>query len=678
MKILQFPLARITIFFVLGILFGFYTKPFPTIVFGLLFIVSVIFGLAFYFSKKDFLQKSYFGIITYAFSFIIGITTLVVHTDYFQQNNYIHQCSDENKEHLIEVVLREKLKNSTYNERYIAVVTQLDNKESSGKILLNIEKDSSRINLEIGSNLLIKASIYKHKAPNNPDQFNYGEYLTNKSILAQMYAGPSEIKISTVIDKDIWYYSAKFRNRIIKNLQDSGFGKEELNVISALILGQQQEISSEVLHDYQFAGAVHVLSVSGLHVGYLLLLITLLLSRLPKNNIGNLTRFTVVFISLWGFAIIAGLSPSVVRSVTMFTFISAGMFLKRETNVFHTLLVSLLLILLVAPSFLFDVGFQLSYVSLFFILWLQPMFSGLWIPKNRIVKYFWDILTVSFAAQIGAFPLSIYYFHQFPGLFFVTNLVILPVLGLIMLLGIFVMLLALFGTVPQVLIIVTQYSIFGLDWVINKIASLEQFIIQDIPLNIYMMIAMYLMIIGIIIWFKKPSFKKLAFALSTILIFQISYFSANYYNQNKEEWIVFHSRKNSIIGERKGEEIIVQSNTRILKNSTKNAMLKSYLVANFSKIESEQKLRNVNYFKENKILIIDSLGISAKNINPDVIVITQSPKINLERLFSAHKPKIVIADGSNYKSYIKLWKVTCLKNKIPFHATAEKGFYRIE
>ena len=108
---------------------------------------------------------------------------------------------------------------------------------------------------------------------------------------------------------------------------------------------------------------------------------------------------------------------------------------------FHTLLVSILLILIVAPSFLFDVGFQLSYIALFFILWLQPWLSQLWKPKYKITKYLWDILTVSFAAQIGAFPLSIYYFHQFPGLFFITILIILPALGIIMALGVFVMIL---------------------------------------------------------------------------------------------------------------------------------------------------------------------------------------------------------------------------------------------
>ena len=138
-----------------------------------------------------------------------------------------------------------------------------------------------------------------------------------------------------------------------------------------------------------------------------------MLQPLPKNNFGSYIKLSIILLSLWGFAFLAGLSPSVIRSVTMFSFVAIGMCLKRKTNVFHTLLASLFFILLFEPSFLFDVGFQLSYVALFFILWLQPLLASVWIPKNKIQSYFWDIITVSFAAQIGAMPLSIYYFHQF-------------------------------------------------------------------------------------------------------------------------------------------------------------------------------------------------------------------------------------------------------------------------
>ncbi len=677
MKILQFPLTRITIWFVFGILYSFYTSPNPNFVFISIGISFSLFATTYFLSKNDFIQKIYFGIFTYLLFFQIGNFTQIINTDSYQADNYIHQIKNETDEHSVEVVLREKLKSSLLNDRYIGVVKRIDNRESSGKILVNFHKIKGNSKLHIGSNFLIKGTVYRHKNPINPNQFDYGKYLTNKSILAQMYADSYQIKISKTKDKDIWYYSDFLRNKILNNLEKSNFSKDELHVVAALILGQQQDISPEILHDYQFAGAIHILSVSGLHVGFILLFITFLLKPLRKNKVGNTIRLVTIIVSLWGFAILAGLSPSVVRSVTMFSFVAVGMHLKRSTNIFHTLLVSVFLILLFQPSFLFDVGFQLSYVALFFIFWLQPLLENLWTPKNKIAIYFWEILTVSFAAQIGAFPLSIYYFHQFPGLFFVTNLIIIPFLSVIMALGVFVMVLAAFDYVPIIPAKILEYSIYILNKTINWVASFEQFIIKDIPFNWEILLSLYLLIVAVIIWFKKPTFHKLAFALIALLLFQTTFIVTRWNNQNQEEWIVFNIKKNSLITERTGEKVVAFCNDSIRKEIATNPTLKSYLIANFSSVSNQKKIQNVFYFKDKKILILDSLGVYAKNINPDIIVITQSPKLNLERLLQTYKPEMIVADASNFKTYIKVWEATCRKEKIPFHATGEKGFFRL-
>lgn len=678
MKALQFPLTRITLWFLFGIVFAAYFSINPKLIFFLVAGSLTASLLTLYFSNKDFNQKVYFGISIYVLAFIIGITTQIVHTDSFQKDNYIHQIANDSEEHLVEVVLRQKLKSSVLNDRYIALVKRIENKESSGKILLNFHKIKANNQLQIGANFQIKGAVFKHKSPINPDQFDYGKYLTNKSVLSQMYADSYEIKIGKTIDKDIWYYSDFLRNKILNNLKKSKFSTDELNVVAALILGQQQDISPDILRDYQFAGAIHILSVSGLHVGFILLFITFLLKPLPKNKLGNTIRLVSIVISLWGFAILAGLSPSVVRSVTMFSFVAFGMFLKRSTNIYHTLMVSILLILLFEPSFLFDVGFQLSYVALFFIFWLQPLLASLWVPKTKIANYFWEILTVSFAAQIGAFPLSIYYFHQFPGLFFVTNVIIIPFLSVIMALGVFVMVLAAFNYVPELPSKVLEWSIYLLNKIINWVASFEQFIIKDIPFNWQMLLSLYLLIVIVVIWFKRPNFKKLAFALLTILLFQSTYFVTRWNNYQQKEWIVFNVKKNTLITERIGEGVTAFCNDSIQKEVVNNPTLKSYLVANFSAITTTKKLQNLYYFKNKKILIIDSLGVYQKEIEPDIIVLVQSPKLNLERLFQTFKPEIIVADASNYKTYIKSWEATCRKEKIPFHATGEKGFFGLK
>jgi competence protein ComEC len=678
MKVLQFPLARMTIGFLTGILVAYYFKPTPSFVFELLFIASCVFVIAYFFSKRNAANAIYFGLATYFLAFGIGASTQIIHTDSFQKSNYIHEKSIFDKPQLISVAIKEKLRSSAYNDRYIVLVNQIDGKKKSGRILLNVRKDSLNHSFEIGTHLQIKGSLYQNTPAKNPNQFDYGKYLENKQIYAQMYADASDIKMGSIMEKDIWYYTAKLRTKIIRNLEKTHFNKAELHVAIALILGQQQDISPEIIRDYQFAGAVHILSVSGLHIGFILLFVTFILKPFPNTRRGSFIKLIVILLSLSSFGFMAGLAPSVLRSVTMFSFVAIGMYLRRSTNIFHTLLVSMLLILLFEPSFLFDVGFQLSYVALFFILWLQPLLSQLWMPKTVISKYFWDILTVSFAAQIGAFPLSIYYFHQFPGLFFVTNLVIIPFLSIIMGLGVLVMVLAAFDAIPLFLVQFLEWSIFILNKIINSIASLEQFIIQDIPFNWQLLLSVYVLLIATIIWFKKPSFNRMVLAMLTLIVFQITYLQTHGTVQNQMELVIFNTKKSSLIAERNGENITVYANDSLLKSVSKNKTFTSYSMGNFSSLKAKKRLQNLIYFNGKKILIVDSVAVYPKNSRPDIVVLTQSPKINFERFLQTTKPKMVVADGSNFRAIQKLWKATCLKQKIPFHATGEKGFYRLE
>lgn len=676
MKVLQFPLARITVGFVAGILVVYYFQPTVSFVFSLLFVAFCAFVIAYFVSKRSLLNAIYFGLATYFLAFAIGALTQIVHTDSFQSTNYIHEKAIFDKPRLLSVTIREKLRSSNYNDRYVVLVNQIDNAETTGKILLNVRKDSLNHPFEIGTHLQIQGNLYENSPVKNPNQFDYGKYLESKQIYAQVYADASDMKIGSLLEKDVWYYASRLRTKIIRNLEKSNFNKTELHVAIALILGQQQDISPEIIKDYQYAGAVHILSVSGLHIGFILFFVTFLLKPFPNTRRGSFIKLMVILVSLTTFGVIAGLAPSVLRSVTMFSFVAIGMYLRRSTNIFHTLLVSMLLILLFQPSFLFDVGFQLSYFALFFILWLQPLLAQLWLPKNKTANYFWEILTVSFAAQIGTLPLSIYYFHQFPGLFFVTNLVIIPFLSLIMGLGVLVMVLAAFDFVPVFLAKSLEWSIYILNKIINFIASLEQFIFQDIPFNWQLLLSLYLLIIATIVWFKKPSFNRLVLTLIGIIVFQIAYFETHWNVKTQRELVIFNSRKSTLIAERNGKNITLYANDSLLKTTSKNKMLISYSTGNFSSLKSKKRLRNLIYFNGNKILVLDSFGVYPKGIRPDIVVLTQSPKINFERFLQITKPKIVVADASNYRNIQKLWKATCLKEKIPFHATGEKGFYR--
>lgn len=675
MKILQFPLTRITFAFILGIIV--YQKIQPDIIFILGSIgIGLIFMTVLHIkSLRKISVQLIFGILTLSVSFFIGLATAAFHNESLRSNHYLHLTTHETS-HKILLKIHEKLKSTTKNNRFTANVIQIDNHESFGKIILNIKQPNRIQNLPVGCQISLNGSIYRNKNPFNPNQFDYGIYLKRQQIYAQIYTEENQITKGKT-EASLWSRFSNFRTEIIRNLSLSQFKKEELNIMIALLLGQQQDISPEILKDYQMAGAVHILSVSGLHVGFILLFVTFLLKPLANTKRNRLIKLTLILVSLWSYGVLAGLAPSIVRSVTMFSFVAIGNHLRRTVNVFHTLLVSVFLILLWKPSFLFDVGFQLSYLALFFILWLQPLLADIWQPKYKITRYLWDILTVSFAAQIGTLPLSIYYFHQFPGLFFITNILVLPLLGIIMIAGLTAVVAACFGKVPYAIAKPLEFLIEIQNDLIEWIASHENFVFKNISFSGTMLWVSYLVIITMIIGYKKPTFKQLTIVLISIVSLQSIYISTKFKTQNTKEWIVFNSVKSTVITQRTNENITVYSHDSILNDLDNNNTIQAYLMGTFCQVKEKKTIQNLYYFKEKKILLIDSSAIYSPQIKPDIIIITQSPKINLERLCSLYKPKQIVADNTNFKSYVRLWEATCLKEKIPFHYTNEKGFYKI-
>lgn len=669
---MHFPLAKIAIAFVLGLFIAYYSHLNPLFS-SFFFGISLLFLFLFTFIFKSIKQFGFWSIVT---AFSLGFFVQFLHYEPNKNNHYLHSLNNENELFLIEILIKERLKSTPFNDRYRAEILSLNHQKSCGKIIFNLRKDSSSKFLPIGTILQTTSHIYKNKKPSNPNQFDYGNYLANQNIFGQTYADKENLKINQTVRKDWNYYASKIRTTIIKNLEQRHFKKEELSIVIALILGQQQDISKEVLRDYQYAGAVHILSVSGLHVGFILLFITTLLRPIPNNRKGSIIKLIITLVGLWMFGVLAGLAPSVVRSVTMFSFVAIGLFLRRSVNIYHTLLVSMFLILLIQPSFLFDVGFQLSYLALFFIIWLQPIFKSIWSPKSKIVTYFWDIITVSFAAQIGTLPLSIYYFHQFPGLFFITNVIVLPLLSIILAIALVVVVLAAFDCISIYLMKSLEWSIELLNDIIAWVASFEEFIFKDIPMNLLMLWSAYITIITLFIFIEKPNYKKLVATLIGVLIFQASWIFTRYQTQNESEFIVFHQKKSSMIMERNQSNVMVYTNDSLLKNIDENWALNSYVVGNFIRLKSAKPLRNFYHFKDEKITVIDSSGMYL-NTNPDVLILINSPKLNLERLLLTCQPKQIVADGSNYKTYKKLWKATCEKEKIPFHDTSEKGFYKL-
>lgn len=677
MKLLNFTIIKLTICLILGIVFGYFidvSLPITITVssfFVLLLFITLVLG------KKQFSKNIWFGLVSFFSLISIGVLTVNLHNQKNFSNHYASYLSEDlNEFHNITFRVREVLKPGNYYDKYIIDVFKIGDKQASGKSLINIEKDSTLNSLNVDDIYMVRTDFKNLIHPLNPGQFDYKNYLKKKYVYHQLFVQPNLLLKQNTTKTTLFGLANSIRVHINTKLKPYNFKPDELAIINALLLGQRQDISEDVYSSYTNAGAIHILAVSGLHVGIILLILSFILKPLEGFKHGKLVKTILLVLLLWSFAIIAGLSASVTRAVTMFSVVAIGMNLNRPTNIYNTLAISILIILLVKPLFIFDVGFQLSYLAVFSIVTIDPLLYKLWQPKNWLLDKYWHTLTITIAAQFGIIPISLYYFHQFPGLFFLSNLVIIPLLGLILGLGIIVITLAVLNLLPHILASTFGYIIGVMNKFVAWVSQQEAFLFQDIPFNILYVVAFYILIISVFKWIFRKNYTNLIYVLVAICFMQSVYIYTEY-SSPKKQFIVFHKSRFSLIGHVNSSKIKYANDFDSTTSATNN-IIRDYTIKKHVKSELQNSIAPVYVLNDKNVLIVDSLGVyNIKTFNPDYVVLRQSPKLNLNRLIDSLQPKQIIADGSNYKSYIERWALICKKRKLPFHQTSKKGAYII-
>jgi competence protein ComEC len=637
---------------------------------------SILFFFSFLvvlFFLKRFKKHVAFTIISWVLFALIGMF-IVFSQDKTNKKEYYNNYNPSDS--LITFKVSSVLKSNLYYHKYVGEVIKVGTENSIGKIVLNIQKDSTRIAVKINDLFYFKADFMVVENPKNPHQFNYKKYLEKQGIQHHVFLRNTAYFYKEASQNSIYKIAETSRDTIEAKLRLNGFTGEELGVIKALILGQRNNISKELLQEYTKAGAIHILAVSGLHVGIILLILAYICSPLDRLKKGKWIKTILIVSLLWVFAIIAGLSASVVRAVTMFTAVAIGMSFHRETFVLHSLITSMFVLLLVKPLFVFDVGFQLSYLAVFSIVTIQPKLSALWKPKWKLTTKLWQLFTVSIAAQIGVLPISLFYFHQFPGLFMVSNLVIIPFIGIILMGGILVIFLAILHILPKFIGEIYNWIIGLMNDFVGWISVQESFLIEEISFSSLLLItSCFCICIGAYL-LEKSSFRKWVLFLIGILSIQICVLYEKQHITLTNEFVIFNKSRQTVIGENKKGVLTVYHSLDTI-SIKKLRIIKDYKVGEeVVFVNYKNTIPNVIKFKTDYILVIDSLGIYAlKGIENPIILLINSPKINLERLIETLKPKRIIADASNYKSQVLNWKLICRKQHIPFIYTQENGAY---
>lgn len=520
-----------------------------------------------------------------------------------------------------------------------------------GKIVAYLSKDDRALKLKSGSSVIFKGFPAKVVNAGNPGEFNYAGYLARKGIFHQLYIPSSAwIAVSVPARFSLLTSAEQIREVLLNNMKGNGIEGEAFDVASAILLGYDDLIDPETRKAYAGTGAMHILSVSGLHVGIIYTLLSYLLVFLTKRKNGPILKALLLIVIIWLYAFITGLAPATIRSAAMFTFVSVGSVFGRKTPMYNTLAASALFILIVNPLLVADIGFQLSYIAVVGIVAIQPGLSSLVPFKHKIAIYFRDLVTVSIAAQLATLPITLYYFNQFPNYFLLTNLVIIPWSFLVMVVGMLFVVVSPVHGIAFYFGKLLSWLVYGMNWAIKAIESMPNSVSEGLNISLFEMILLSLTIVLLVVFFQSK-YKKILYASLLIACALVVSLLISSYNHSKQQAIVVcnYPKINCLL-------LVKGDKMKIITDSMPPAERIKSLQQELGIKKIDTQLLNTKtplskrfiYFNKQKIVFLDDL---LSNYNPhksfeaDIIVIA-SRKLLSSNVMTEHYPANLYLLGS--------------------------------
>jgi competence protein ComEC len=563
-----------------------------------------------------------------------------------------------------------QLKSTKVSERFYGKLHMINDTQVEGKVLiefpLSVEND-----LKVGDVFVCKTTLRSINAPVSPYDFDYKRYLIRQHVYAKIKLEGRYVKLGE--DNSLLVTLQKFRSSLSKTLEESNLSTNTVVLMKAMLLGDKSSVTQEIKTSFTDSGVVHIIAISGMHIGILYFVLLFTFGFVKRLKYGNYVYVCMVLICLWSFAVFSGLSSSVVRSVLMFSFFTLTKLKKGYRLVFEALVTSMLILLLFDSNYIFDIGFQLSYFAVISIVTFYPLFSKHVTLKIKVILYFVDILLVSFVAQLGVLGLTLFYFHQVPLHFLLTNFFAVSLLPVVLYGGILVLIKVIINVQSVHLEVWYDNFISFYLQVIQFFSSLSQWILKDVEIRITHVLSYYVLLYGVWYLANSISYKKITHFFCLCIVCQLMFIVETIYT--KEELLLYNNYGPSLVTVQTakklrifGKSILNHKDSLLLKENRFQNNIEE-LICDTNEVFA---FKGVTYLMVNKTKSYDLL--SKKGM---VFIISNNPKINMERMIISLRPKTIIIDNSNYKYHQVKWIDTCEKFNIPFYIISDQGAYRM-
>ena len=573
------------------------------------------------------------------------------------------------------------------------VLQSADGLSVTGKVLLYLQPSATTGVLRYGDLLFVHTDLSGIEPPHNPDAFDNQLYMRRRGIY---YSG--------FVRDDAWErighkpanrlksLAQVTRSRMTDIYADAGMSGDEFDILKAILLGDDDTLDPELKASYSSAGVSHILCVSGMHVGIIFMIVNFLLKPLDLFRTSRIFKTILVLMVIWLYAHITGLAPSVTRSATMFTFVAIGQPLRRNTNVFHSLFASMFILLIINPLLLFEVGFQLSYLAVAGIVLFQPKLAAVYHCRTRIGNYFWELLTVSVAAQLGTSPISIYYFAQFPNYFMLSNLGVIALSFAVIITGVALLPISVIPLISKYLTWLLTMEIRAMNAIITFVERLPHSVTENIDYHIVQVVLLY-GVIGCFCYLLYQRNRKVFWGANVLLtLFCGSFVVKKVILARETGFLAYHIRKCSALEFNYcGQTVLFSDSIRSVEDKRYQYNVCSHArrhhlqgpIVPLDTVEFDSpflcKRGNFIRFQDKTYYlltcdqrIIPSVGEGEMAV--DCLLLRQNPRLPPDEVMSRIPFREVVADGSNTPFYIERWRVFCSEKSIPFTFTGERKF----
>ena len=598
--------------------------------------------------------------------------------NYYHDNNYLVLRIDE--------PLTEKPKSWKATGQVESIIQHDSVITCEGRVLLYFSKDSIPPQLHYGDRVIIHKNLQLIKNSGNPGAFNYEQYAAFQQTFHNVFLKEKDWVL--LQDKDVngfkqFLFDA--REHILSVLRrHANPGKDELGIAEALLIGYTNDLDKDLVQAYSNTGVVHIIAISGMHLALIYVMLVWVFARVPLINRSKLLKVILILSCLWLFSLLTGGAASVLRSAVMFTFISIGKNFVRQSSIYNSLAASAFVLLCYNPYYLWDVGFQLSYLALIGIIAFQKPIRNLIYVKNKFLLMVWELASVSIAAQILTFPICIYYFHQFPLLFLLANIIVVPLSSIILYVEIFLLAFSWIPFLASWIGKLTSSLVWVMNWIIKRINNISFAVWDMIPATIFSTLLLYAIVLGICGWLLNKSKQLFRLTLITLLMFTIQYTYKDWQLQYQQKLIVYNTSQHQAIDMISGNDYCFIGDSILLQDGAlQNFHLKPARIE-FQLIKRKDSLVNIfeqgmfYLFSNKRIVVIDKatrFEPVQQRIDVDMIIISKNPKLYIPQLAKVFNCRQYIFDASNSLWKIDKWQADCSALNLPCYSIPAQGAF---